>query len=162
MISKGNPLSEFYATLKRVAYNILLIKQTSKETTYDTAGYENPKPLCGEKGNVHPACWNQQQCRQLEVRATQKLTTAKCLQKNITKLAIKQNLGARMGAEQDWLMIFNVHWTKHIWERYPQFILAGPVLWSVPAKYLFLSVRLSYTVRNTTDCRKPHVISISN
>ena len=31
-------------------------KQTLKEAKYNTARYENPKPLCGKKGTYIPAC----------------------------------------------------------------------------------------------------------
>jgi len=32
--------------------------QTTQKPKYGTAGYENPKPLCGKKGNVYPHLLN--------------------------------------------------------------------------------------------------------
>ena len=57
--------------------------QTSKELQYDTAGYENSKPLCGKRETHAHNCGNQLRCRQLGGRGTQKLA-AKSLQTNIT------------------------------------------------------------------------------
>ena len=62
-VGQQGPQSQFIATLPS-DYKTALItkkktyveKQPSKETKYDTAGYENPKQLCGEKGTHNPAC----------------------------------------------------------------------------------------------------------
>ena len=61
---------------------------------------EKPKTTLWEKGNVHPRLLKSAEVSTTLGQKYAKLKTAKCLQKNITKLAIKQKLGARMGAEQ--------------------------------------------------------------
>ena len=52
-----------------------------------------------------------------------------------------------MNADLDWFKLQRT--TKHLSKSFPQFLLAGPVLWSVLAKLLYLSVPLYCTVRNT-------------
>ena len=101
--------------------------QTSKYEMY-TAGYENPKPLCGTKGTYIPACWNQLRCRQLWGRGMQELMTVKCLQAKITKLANKNS-------NECWPRLIQVcNLQLNISQNYPLFLLADLVVWSVAAK----------------------------
>ena len=65
-------------------------KKNSKKVKYDTAGYENPKPFRGKRKRIpRHLLTDQLRCRQLGSRGLQKMTTAKCLQTKITKLANK-------------------------------------------------------------------------
>ena len=71
---------------------------------------------------------------------------------NVTKLANKIKVRS---SNVCWSSDSNLqHTTKHISKKYPQFLLSSPVLWSVVAKWLFLSVPLYYIVRNTIFCLK--------
>ena len=101
--------------------------QTSKYEMY-TAGYENPKPLCGTKGTYIPTCWNQLRCRQLWGRGMQELMTVKCLQAKITKLANKNS-------NECWPRLIQIcNLQLNISQNYPLFLLADLVVWSVAAK----------------------------
>ena len=67
-----------------------MTEKNCKKAKYDTAGYENPKPLCGKRKRIpRHLLTDQPRCRQLGSRGQQKMTTAKCLQTKITKLANK-------------------------------------------------------------------------
>ena len=97
-----------------------------------------------EKGNVYPgACWLIS-CGAdnsvAEVRKKWRLPNA--YRKKLQNRRIKYKLGARMNADLDWFIFAAIHISESYW---PQFLQADPVLLSVPAKWLFLSVPFFYT-----------------